>query len=72
MFAQNIDFGYTLEPPAKVVLMSTHNLCIVSKICIHLQTPIVYIKLGFIKCENMCFDETSLSGGEFKLFVSSR
>ena len=25
--AQNIDWGYLLEPPGEAVLMSTHNLC---------------------------------------------
>ena len=31
-FAQNIDCGYTLEPPSEAVLTSTHNLCFGSKI----------------------------------------
>ena len=31
-FAQNIDSGYTLEPPQRAVLMSTHNLCFGAKI----------------------------------------
>ena len=36
IFAQNIDCGYTLEPPQyrliEAVLMSTHNLCFRAKI----------------------------------------
>ena len=32
IFAQNIDCGYTLEPPNRDVLMSTHNLCFRAKI----------------------------------------
>ena len=31
IFAQNIDYGYTLEPP-EAVLTSTHNLCFRAKI----------------------------------------
>ena len=27
IFAQNIDCGYTLEPPRRAVLTTTHNLC---------------------------------------------
>ena len=37
IFAQNIDCGYTLEPPPEAVLTSTHNLCFgakIRKICI--------------------------------------
>ena len=36
IFAQNIDFGYTLEPP----LTSTHNLCFRAKIRKKKSTPI--------------------------------
>ena len=32
IFAQNIDCGYTLEPPQEAVLTSTHNLCFRAKI----------------------------------------
>ena len=33
IFAQNIDCGYTLEPPQReAVLTSTHNLCFGAKI----------------------------------------
>ena len=46
IFAQNIDCGYTLEPP----LTSTHNLCFEAKIrkkCIPLLKPkFYYIKVG--------------------------
>ena len=31
IFAQNIDCGYSLEPPAKAILTSTHNLCFEQK-----------------------------------------
>ena len=31
IFAQNIDCGYTLEPPGEAVLTSTHNLCFEQK-----------------------------------------
>ena len=44
-FAQNIDFGYTLEPP----LTSTHNLCFgakIRKIGIPLHTPVFLYKSG--------------------------
>ena len=38
IFAQNIDCGYSLEPPlSEAVLTSTHNLCFganIRKICI--------------------------------------
>ena len=47
IFAQNIDCGYTLEPPrrggAEAVLTSTHNLCFrakIRKISIPLHTPV--------------------------------
>ena len=32
IFAQNIDCGYTLEPPSEAVLTSTHTLCLRAKI----------------------------------------
>ena len=44
VFAQNIDYGYTLE---EAVLTSTHNLCFGSKIrkkCIPLYTPVLLHK----------------------------
>ena len=47
IFAQNIDCGYTLEPPH---LTSTHNLCFgakIRKLGIPLHTPFCYIKVGF-------------------------
>ena len=45
IFAQNIDCGYTLEPPRlnEAVLTSTHNLCFgakIRKIGIPLHTPV--------------------------------
>ena len=45
IFAQNIDCGYTLEPP----LTSTHNLCFgakIRKIGIPLHTPVLLYKSG--------------------------
>ena len=44
IFAQNIDCGYTLEPPR-----STHNLCFgakIRKIGIPLHTPVLLYKSG--------------------------
>ena len=51
IFAQNIDCGYTLEPPrrAEAVLTSTHKLCFgakIRKICIPLHTPVLLYKSG--------------------------
>ena len=52
IFAQNIDCGYTLEPPRWVVrrfLTSTHNLCFgakIRKIGIPLHTPVLLYKSG--------------------------
>ena len=49
IFAQNIDCGYTLEPPrhAEAVLTSTHYLCFgakIRKIGIPLHTPVLLYK----------------------------
>ena len=45
IFAQNIDCGYTLEPPRReAVLTSTHNICFgakIRKIGIPLHTPVL-------------------------------
>ena len=41
IFAQNIDCGYTLEPPLEAVLMSTHNICFGSTIGLPLYTPVL-------------------------------
>ena len=41
IFAQNIDCGYTLEPPqCEAFLTSTHNLCFGAKIRKKLYTPV--------------------------------
>ena len=42
IFAQNIDFGYTLEPPlrSEAVLTSTHNLCFRAKVRKKMNTPV--------------------------------
>ena len=56
IFAQNIDCGYTLEPPT-----NTHNLCFeakIRKIGIPLHTPVLLYKsgvLGGIHCTDMFF-----------------
>ena len=47
IFAQNIDCGYTLEPPQP--LTSTHNLCFgakIRKIGIPLHTPVLLYRSG--------------------------
>ena len=52
IFAQNIDCGYTLEPPRRggdAVLTSTHNLCFeakIRKIGIPLHSPVFLYKSG--------------------------
>ena len=56
IFAQNIDCGYTLEPPhrgssneCEAVLTSTHNPCFgakIRKICIPPHTPVLLCKSG--------------------------
>ena len=46
IFAQNIDYGYTL---GEAVLTSTHNLCFgakIRKMGIPLQTPVLLYKSG--------------------------
>ena len=45
IFAQNIDSGYTLEPPhcEAVVLTRTHNLCFRAKIMYTPENPIFTI-----------------------------
>ena len=52
-FAQNIDRGYTLQPPhyrlSESVLTSVHNLCFRAKIrkkCISCKPQFYYIKVG--------------------------
>ena len=53
IFAQNIDCGYTLEPPrnrlGEAVRTSSHNLCFgakIRKIGIPLHTPVLLYKNG--------------------------
>ena len=38
--AQNIDCGYSLEPPRRGVLTSTHNLCFRAEIRKIMYTPV--------------------------------
>ena len=38
--AQNIDCGYSLEPPSEAVLASTHNLCFWAEIRKIMYTPV--------------------------------
>ena len=49
--AQNIDCGYSLEPPWEAVLTSTHNLCFLSRNKKNNVYPckpqLYYIKVGF-------------------------
>ena len=42
IFAQNIDCGYSLEPPAEAILTSTHNLCFEQK---YEKDQIFYLKI---------------------------
>ena len=51
IFAQNIDFGYTLEPPQRggAVITSTHNLCFRAKIKKEMNT---LVNPSF---NNLCF-----------------
>ena len=55
-YAQNIDCGYTLEPPlTEAVLSSTHNLCFGSKLR-KIGIPLFYfINVGF-KGGTYCMD----------------
>ena len=49
IFAQNIDCGYTLEPPRRGGSNEYHNLCFgakIRKIGIPLQTPVLLYKSG--------------------------
>ena len=52
IFAQNIDCGYTLEPPRRGGSNEYHNLCFgakirkIRKIGISLQTPVLLYKSG--------------------------
>ena len=48
-FAQNIDCGYTLEPPQCLIvafLSSTHDLCFRVKIRKKCKTPVLLYKVG--------------------------
>ena len=49
--AQNIDCGYSLDPPQRAVLTGTHNLCVwaeIKKNNIYPSKPqFYYIKVGF-------------------------
>ena len=54
IFAQNIDSGYTLEPPqlSEAVLTSTHDLCFRAKIrkrdtAVNPKPQFYYVKVGF-------------------------
>ena len=49
IFAQNIDCGYTLEPPRRGGSNKYHNLCFgakIRKIGIPLHTPVLLYKCG--------------------------
>ena len=67
IFAQNIDCGYTLEPPqCEAVLMSTHNQCFRAKIRENVypgKPQFYYIKVGCkgVFVTRICFhDEVNL------------
>ena len=52
IFAQNIDCGYTLEPPRRGGSNEYHNLCFgakIRKIGIPLHTPVLLYKSGGIR-----------------------
>ena len=60
IFAQNIDRGYTLEPPQLAVLTSTHDLCFRAKISKNVypcKPQFHYIKVG---CKGVCIHYTDL------------
>ena len=64
IFAQNIDCGYTLEPPTEVVLTSTHNLCFEAKIkkkVYPCKPQFYYIKVG---CKGVFFTQTCFRDGK--------
>ena len=72
IFAQNIDCGYTLEPPrrgkavltlAEAVLTSTHNLCFGAKI--RKIPQFCCIKVGYkgVYITRTCFPDDKLSTG---------
>ena len=49
IFVQNIDCGYTLEPPQEAVLTSTQNLCFGAKIINNVypcKPQFYYVKVG--------------------------
>ena len=63
IFVQNIDRGYTLEPPQ--ALMSTHNLCFRAKVRknVYPSKPLFYyIKVG---CKGVFITRTCLHDGKF-------
>ena len=69
IFAQNIDCGYTLEPPNEAVLMSTHNLCFRAKIRknVYPCTPqFHYIKVG---CKGVFITRTCLHDMQAVFFL---
>ena len=67
IFAQNIDSGYTLEPPHnEAVLTSTHNLCFGAKIkkkAIPCKPQFCYIKVG---CKGVFVTRTCFRDGDTK------
>ena len=63
IFAQNIDCGYTLEPPQRAVLTSTHNLCFGAKLekYVNPSKPhFFYIKVG---CKGVFITRTCYPDG---------
>ena len=72
IFAQNLHCGYTLEPPHRGGLTSTHNVCFGSKIRklgIPLETPVVPYKIGVqgLYITRTCFLDEKLLFNWYKL-----
>ena len=67
IFAQNIDCGYTLEPPLSVaVLTSTHNLCFGAKIRKNVypcKPQFYYIK---VRCKGVFITRTCFRDDMFR------
>ena len=69
-FAQNIDRGYTLEPPTEVILTSTHDLCFRAKTRKNVypcKPHFDYIKVG---CEGVYITRTCYHDDIVKLWLT--
>ena len=70
IFAQNIDCGYTLEPPHEAVLTSSHNLCFGAKIrkkVYPCKPQFYYIKVGSkgVFVTRTCFRDVKWFNNEY-------